>query len=149
LTKDLDLAGLRLGYALAAPPIVDLLDRVRPPWNVNAAAQAAGLAALADGGHLVRAREVVFQSRAYLVAELRALGFVVYPPAANFVLVRVGDGRAWRERLLRRGLCVRDCASFGLPDCIRIGVRTGPECERLIQGIQMELRCDQTVDHVE
>lgn len=138
LTKDLGLAGLRLGYVLAAPAIVDALERVRPPWNVNAAAQAAGLAALADHAHLERAREVVASARTYLVRELSRLGLKVYPPAANFVLVGVGDGRRWRERLLRRGLCVRDCASFGLPDCVRIGVRTGPECARLVEGIARE-----------
>ena len=128
MTKDHGLAGLRLGYAVAPPEVVEDPNRVRPPWSVNAAAQAAGLAALGDVGHLEAARRVVRESRAYLVGELSELGLEVVPPTANFLLVRVGDGAAFRSALLERGVCVRDCASFGLPAYVRIGVRTLPDC---------------------
>ncbi len=142
LTKDYGLAGLRLGYALGAPGVIEALDRVRPPWNVNAMAEAAGLAALTDGAHLARAQREVADARTYLVGTLTHLGLRVYPPTANFLLVDVqgwqrgdvvgSDGRAFRAALLRRGVCVRDCASFGLPDCVRIGVRTQSACARLV-----------------
>jgi histidinol-phosphate aminotransferase len=137
LTKDYGLAGLRLGYALGASTLTAALDRVRPPWNVNAAAEVAGLAALADEAHLVRARREVVTARAYLVDALRHLGLRVYPPAANFLLVDVGstpvgDGQAFRSALLHHGICVRDCASFGLPSCVRIGVRMQAACARLV-----------------
>jgi histidinol-phosphate aminotransferase len=145
LTKDYGLAGLRLGYALGASTVVAALDRVRPPWNVNAAAEVAGLAALADEAHLARARGEVVTARAYLVDALPHLGLGVYPPAANFLLVDVGgtplgDGQAFRSALLRYGICVRDCASFGLPSCVRIGVRTRPACARLVAAVTEVLR---------
>ncbi len=136
LTKDYALAGLRLGYALAAPAVSAALRQVRAPWSVNAAAQAAGLAALADEAHLARARQEVAAARAYLMAELTSLGLPVLPSAANFLLVRVGAASKLRGELLRRGCCVRDCTSFGLPEYIRIGLRRLPECRQLVAALR-------------
>ncbi len=131
MTKDYALTGLRLGYGLAGPEVIARLARLQPDWSVNGLAQAAGLVALADTSYLPAARQAVDAAKAYLTATLTALGFGVLPAAANFLLVEVGDGATWRERLMRRGLFVRDCASFGLPDCIRIGIRPMPDCQRL------------------
>ncbi|MGE5618669.1 MAG: pyridoxal phosphate-dependent aminotransferase [Sphingomonadaceae bacterium] len=136
MTKDHALAGLRLGYAVAHPDLIQWLDRVRPPWNVNAAAQAAGLAALVEGGHVEEARRVVEEARRFLSEELSGLGLEVIPSAANFLLVRVGRGNEFRAALLDRGICVRDCASFGLPAYVRIGVRTLPECRMLVDAVR-------------
>lgn len=140
LTKDHGLAGLRLGYALAPPELLEPLHRVRPPWTVNAAAQAAGLAALQEDDHVEAARRVVSESRTYLAEELTRLGLVVVPSAANFLLVRVGNGARFRSALLESGVCVRDCASFGLPAYVRIGVRTLPDCARLVESAREVLR---------
>ncbi len=131
MTKDYALTGLRLGYSLAGPEITGRLARFQPDWSVNGLAQAAGLVALADTGYLPAARQAVDAAKSYLTAALTALGFGVLPAAANFLLVEVGDGAAWQDRLMRRGIFVRDCASFGLPDCIRIGIRPMPDCQRL------------------
>lgn len=139
LTKDHALAGLRLGYAAAASSAIDSLRAVRPPWSVNALAQVAGLAALSDPAHLAAARAEVHAAKRYLVDALVAAGIRVLPGAANFVLVEVGDARAFRAALLRWGCCVRDCASFGLPAFVRIGVRTRAECERLVGAIRSEV----------
>ena len=135
MTKDYALAGLRLGYAVASEEIIEALKRVQPPWSVNAMAQAAGLAALADQEHLERSLECVWEAKDYLVRELTNLGLAPYPASANFFLVDVDDASFIRSRLLERGCCVRDCASFGLPQFIRIGVRTVPECERLVAAV--------------
>lgn len=135
MTKDYGLAGLRLGYAVAPPEVVEDLNRVRPPWSVSAAAQAAGLAALSDGSHLEAARRTVTESRAYLVRALSDLGLRVVPPTANFLLVKVGNGAVFRSALLVRGVCVRDCASFDLPEYVRIGVRTMADCRRLVEAV--------------
>jgi histidinol-phosphate aminotransferase len=148
LTKDHALAGLRVGYVAASTGIIESLAKVRPPWSVNSIAQAAALAALADPAHLVAARAEVFAAKADLVARLRALGLVVVPGAANFLLVEVGDAAAFRTALLQRGCCVRDCASFGLPSFVRIGVRTRLECRRLaaaFQAVLAEFKKDQPV----
>lgn len=132
LTKDYALAGLRLGYALASWDVRAALDRVRPPWSVNAVAQAAGLAAIGDEAHLEHARAEVRRARAYLTAALGDLGFPVLPSVANYLLVDVGNATVTRARLLKHGICVRDCTSFGLPAYVRIGLRPVADCERLV-----------------
>jgi histidinol-phosphate aminotransferase len=136
MTKDYALTGLRLGYSLASPAITSRLASFQPDWSVNGLAQAAGLAALADDQYLPRARAAVNQSKAFLTEKLTSLGLVVLPSTANFLLVQVGNGATMRDRLMRRGLFVRDCASFGLPDCIRIGIRPLPDCQRLVQAME-------------
>lgn len=137
MTKEYALAGLRLGYAIAPAPVIDALSRAQPPWSINAAAQAAGLAAWQDKGHLRRARQVVQEAVDYLQFHLAALGYHVYPTAANFFLVEVGNAPALRQTLLPLGVVVRDCSSFGLPSLIRLAARPLPDCERLIQAMAL------------
>jgi histidinol-phosphate aminotransferase len=137
MTKDQALPGLRLGYLLAAPEVASAVDAVRPPWSVNAGALRAGLAALEPDAeaHVQQARAVVAHSRRLLMKGLTQLGFQVEPSMANFVLVHVGDGARFRRALLPHGFVVRDCASFGLPDCVRIACRLPAECQRLIETV--------------
>lgn len=135
MTKDYGLAGLRLGYLLARPEVVAAVRRLQPEWSVSAAAQAAGVAALQDAEHLRRGREVVAAGMRYLAGALAALGLAVEAGAANFLLAEVGDATAVRVALLRRGLAVRDCTSFGLPRHIRIAARSLPECEQLVRAL--------------
>ncbi|MER3403788.1 MAG: aminotransferase class I/II [Chloroflexota bacterium] len=135
MTKDYGLAGLRLGYLLAQPDVVNALRRLQPEWSVSAAAQAAGVAALSDHEHLDRGRAAVRAGKAVLRAELTRLGVPFHEGAANFILIRVGNATAVRTALLRQGLAVRDCTSFGLSEYIRVGVRRPEECERLAQAL--------------
>jgi histidinol-phosphate aminotransferase len=135
MTKDHALAGLRLGYAVSHPTVVETLMRVRPPWSVNAAAQAAGLAALADDTHQAQARRAAAEAIDFLSAALQELGWTTFPTRANFVLVEVGDAARIRQALLRVGLVVRDCTSFGLPSMIRLGARSLPDCRRLVTAM--------------
>jgi histidinol-phosphate aminotransferase len=135
MTKDYALAGLRIGYALAPISIADVIRRALPPWTVNAVAQAVALAALEDSAYLARVREAVASSRMHLLAGLGAIGCKPYPSVANFVLVPVGDAAGVSLALIRRGFAVRDCTSFGLADCIRIGVRAIPDQERLLGAL--------------
>jgi len=139
LTKQYGLAGLRAGYLVARPEVVQAVRRLQPAWSVSSVAEAAALAALADEGYLARMRQVVTAGKAELVAGLRALGLAVHEGAANFVLVDVGDAAAFRLRLLRHGLAVRDCTSFGLPSYVRIAARGADECGRLVEAIQQVL----------
>jgi len=137
MTKDHAVPGLRLGYLLAEPAVASAVERVRPPWSVNAGALRAGLAALQPAAeeHVRRARCLVGEARGLLSNGLTKLGLSVEPSLANFVLVRVGDGARFRRALLPHGIVVRDCASFGLPDCVRIACRSPEECERLLETI--------------
>ena len=135
MTKDYALTALRLGYAVAAAPVVARLAALQPDWSVNGLAQAAGLVAIADERYLERARRAVTASHDCVVERLSALGVRCYPAEANFVLAQVGDAANLRDRLAQRGLFVRDCTSFGLPDCIRIGLRPVADCIRLADAI--------------
>ena len=136
MTKDFGLAGLRLGYAIGDERTIALLRRVQPPWSVNTPAQAAGVAALRDTPYHQRCLELIAQAKQHLVAGLARLGFAPVPSATHFFLVRVGDGAAFRTALLRRGVAVRDCASFGLPAYVRIAARRLEENERLLAVIR-------------
>ena len=136
MTKDYALTGLRLGYCLASPLTISRLARWQPDWSVNGLAQVAGLVALDDASYLPAARKAVNESKVFLTESLDGLGFRVLPSAANFILADVGDGAKWRELLMTDGIFVRDCASFGLPDCIRVGVRALPDCQRLVEAFR-------------
>ena len=135
LTKDAGLAGIRIGYAVAAERIADALRRAIPPWSVSSLAQAAALVAVADVDHLRDVKKAVAASREHLVRGLERLGYQPYPGVANFLLVPVGDAARVAPGLLLRGIAVRDCASFGLPDCIRIGVRSIADQDRLLAAL--------------
>jgi histidinol-phosphate aminotransferase len=136
MTKDYALAGLRLGYAIAAEPIVSVLKRVRPPWNVSSVAQAAGVFALKADGYLEACRIKINEAKEFLVEGLKGLGLSPLPSETNFFLVRVGDATRFRQALLRKGILVRDCTSFDLPHYIRLAPRTMDECQRLLAAMK-------------
>jgi histidinol-phosphate aminotransferase len=138
LTKDHALPGLRLGYALGSIELAGALEAVRPPWSVNAGALRAGLAMLEPQArsHVRQATAVVSDSRHLLITGFSALGYSVHSSVANFVLVDVGDGSAFRRALLPHGIVVRDCTSFGLPACVRIACRLPEQCTRLLEVVE-------------
>ena len=136
MTKDYALAGLRLGYAVSNEEVIKALRRVRPPWNVNAVAQKAGVIVLDNADYIEWCKREMRQVKQFLMGELCRIGFTVVPSKANFFLVKVTDAKGFHTALLKRGILVRDCTSFGLPGYVRIGPRTMPECQRLIDTIQ-------------
>jgi histidinol-phosphate aminotransferase len=133
------LAGLRVGYAVAPAGIVDVLERVRQPFNVNALALVGALAALDDDAHVERTLAANRAGMAYLVAAFGELGLTHVPSQANFVLVRVGDGARTYDALLRRGVIVRPMGGYGLPEHVRVTVGTRAENERLIAALRAVL----------
>lgn len=136
MTKDYALAGLRLGYAVGAEVLIVALARVRPPWSVNALAQAAGIAALRDREHMMRSLKLLTAAKGELTAALAAMTMKVLPSTAPFFLIRIGNGAAVRRALLHKGILVRDCASFGLPEYIRICTRRPEENTRLVAALR-------------
>lgn len=136
MTKDYALAGLRLGYGVASEEIIAVLRCVCPPWNVNALAQEAGVIAVEQGGYLESCRQELIKAKEYLTKEFSKLGLPPLPSETNFFLVRVGNAREFRQKLLHKGMLVRDCTSFGLPEYIRIAPRTLPGCERLVRAVK-------------
>jgi len=142
MTKDYALAGLRLGYAISSPSIIETMRKVCPPWNVNAVAQLAGIAALKDTSYLPQSQEGITEAKAYLLNELGQLGFPPLPSRVHYFLLRVDNATAFRRRLLRYGIMVRDCSSFGLPQYVRIAPRTLPECRKLVQAVREIATCE-------
>ncbi len=135
LTKDYGLAGLRLGYAAAGVNIINTLRLVCPPWNVNSGAQQAGIAVLDAEAYLIQCQKRIRQAKLYLIRELNKLGLTTLPSKTNFILLKVMSGKTFRQSLMKEGIIVRDCASFGLPGYVRIASRTFIECRKLIGTI--------------
>jgi histidinol-phosphate aminotransferase len=136
-SKAYALAGMRVGYALSAPEVAAVLERLRESFNVNGLALAAAEAALADQAHVARARDWNRAEREALAARLRALGHRVLPSQTNFVLVDFGRDAAPIERLLfERGVIARPMGGYGLGDCLRISVGTRAENERLLDALK-------------
>ena len=121
-SKAYGLAGLRIGVAVAQPPLTDLLNRVRQPFNVNLPAQAAAIAALADSAFLERSRQVNRDGMEQLQAGFDALGLRYLPSHGNFILVEVGDADRINEALLKKGIIVRNVANYGLPSWLRVTI---------------------------
>jgi histidinol-phosphate aminotransferase len=140
LTKDQALAGLRLGYAIAAPALIAALRAVQPTWSVNSLAQVAGVAALQAPVLAWRQDSLAClrHHAADLWAGLSNLDFEVLPTATTYSLVKVDNAAAFRHQLLIKGLQVRDCASFGLPQQIRIAARQPAENEQLLAAIKLQ-----------
>jgi histidinol-phosphate aminotransferase len=135
-SKIYGLAGLRLGWMYGPAPVVDAINRIRGPFNVNSAAMAAGAAAIADTAHVEAARVHNERWLAWLTAEIGKLGLTVTPSVANFVLIHfpTTPGRTAEEAdtfLTRRGLILRRVKAYHLPNCLRMTVGS-EEANRLV-----------------
>ncbi|MEI7864892.1 MAG: histidinol-phosphate transaminase [Chthoniobacterales bacterium] len=139
------LANLRIGYGIAAPEIVEVLQRARQPFNANGIAQAGALAGLRDDEHMEATRRVTHEGRNYLQAEFLAMGLEFVPSYANFVLLRVGDGKKIFDALLKHGIIVRAMGSYGLPEWVRVSVGTMPQNEAFIAALRELDRAGQVV----
>ncbi|MGC1343295.1 MAG: histidinol-phosphate transaminase [Candidatus Binataceae bacterium] len=138
-SKIFGLAGLRVGYAVAQPDIIRLLNNVRQPFNVTSLAQVAVIAAMDDTAHVERTLKVNAQGMAYLEREFRRLGLSFVPSHANFFLTEVGDGRAVYDALLRKGVIVRPMNGYGYPHHLRISVGLPEENRRLVEALEQVL----------
>lgn len=140
LTKDHAIPGIRVGYLVAAPKIVAEIERSRPAWPTSSQAQAAATAACAALDFVATSRATLLADRARLGDMLAGLGLATVPSTTGFLIVRTGDGAALRRRLLaRHQILVRDCASFGLPDFVRLAARPEPERARLAVALREEV----------
>ncbi len=119
--------------------VADMLNRVRQPFNVNALAQAAALAALADTGYVDESRALNRAGMRLLEDGVRALGLDFVPSHGNFILVRVGDAGVVYQRLLQQGVIVRPVANYGLPEFLRITVGLPAENRRFLDALASAL----------
>jgi len=138
-SKTYGLAGLRVGYAVAPREGVELLHRVRQPFNVNAMGLFAAEAALGDAEHVEHTRRMIQEGLAYLGREFDALGLHYVPSVTNFILVKVGRGRDIFASLQREKAIVRPMDGYGLPEYVRVTVGTRRENEHFIQVLKHAL----------
>jgi histidinol-phosphate aminotransferase len=124
-SKAYGLAGIRIGWGYCPKAVADVLNRIRAPFNVNIAAQRAAVAALADRAHVEHAVQHNETWRSWLIAEIRKLNLRVDDSVANFVLLHFSDPKRASEAdrfLMAHGIILRGCASYGLPQCLRLTV---------------------------
>lgn len=136
LTKDFALAGLRIAYLVAAPGVVEDIERARPTWATSAQAQAAITEAASQGDFVRQSYARLREDRAHLVRGLEAMGLSPQPSTTVFLLLPVADAAQTCALLLTRGLSARDCTSFGLPQHIRIAVRPRADTARLLDALR-------------
>jgi histidinol-phosphate aminotransferase len=138
MSKAWGLAGLRVGMAFASEAIVEVLNKVKPPYNISESTQELVLKALEEVGQVNDMIRILVQLREQLAVELAALPMVhkVYPSDANFLLVKTDDARGIYDHLLNAGVVVRDRSKVDLcAGCLRITVGTEPENRALIEAM--------------
>ena len=140
-SKAYGLAGLRVGYALAHPPVADVMNRVRQPFNVNSIALVAAAAALEDMEFVAKSFAGNLQGMRQLRDGAQQLGLAFIPSYANFLTVRVGKAQDIYKRLLRRGVIVRPVGGgYELPEHLRVTVGTEEENERFLSALAASLK---------
>ena len=141
-SKAYGLAGLRIGFGVASEACIALLNKTRQPFNVNAMALAAALAALDDEEHVEKTRRLVAEGLAFLERECGRMGLTIVPSVANFMLVEVGEGRRVFKALMEEGVIVRPMDGYGLPRYIRITTGTPRENERCVNALRKVCGCE-------
>jgi histidinol-phosphate aminotransferase len=138
-SKAYGLAALRVGYGIMDAKVADMVNRVRQPFNVNALAQAAAVAALADSEYVDESRRLNAAGMRALMDGARALGLTYVPSHANFLLIRVGNAAHVYQRLLEQGVIVRPVAGYGLPEFLRVTVGLPAENRRFLDALAAAL----------
>jgi len=136
LTKAFAVPGLRFGYGFGDPDLVSRMEVIRPPWSVNTFAEQFAVLAFRNYYLLEESRKRIRGEREWLERNLRDLGIPALPSSANFLLVNLGrPASGLAACLLAKGILVRDCTSFGLPESVRIAVRRREENEQLVEAL--------------
>lgn len=133
------LAGLRVGYGIGHRDFIQVMEKVRQPFNVNALAQAGALAALGDVDHVQRTREINQEGIEFFQNQFDTHGLEYVPSHANFVLVKVGEGKRVFDELQKQGVITRPMAGYQLPEWIRISIGTSSENERCMNALTKAL----------
>lgn len=139
-SKGYGLAGLRIGYGLAAEPIAEALQKPRQPFNTTRMSQMAATAALDDEAFLRRSRKVFRKGRVLLEETCRELALEFVPSVANFMLIKVGDGLTVTQELQKRGVIVRPMVGYGLGEYIRVSFGTENENLRFVKELKEVLK---------
>jgi histidinol-phosphate aminotransferase len=136
-SKIYGLAALRIGYGIAAPEIIDSLNRVREPFNTSRLAQRAAIAALADQAFVDRCKQANEEGKAWIGQALEKQGLSYFPTQGNFILVETGrNGNEIFQSLLQKGVIIRSGAALGFPTAIRVTIGSKEQNEAFIQALR-------------
>lgn len=138
-SKAYGLASLRVGYALGDAQVVDMINRVRQPFNVNSVAQAAAVAALEDADFVKQTFEMNLCGMKQLKEGLSALGLACIPSYGNFISFRIADAARAYRRLLELGVIVRPIASYNMPDYLRVSIGLEAQNQKFLSALQQVL----------
>ena len=135
-SKVYGLAGLRLGYGMGNPELMEALNRIRSPFNANSLAQAAGLAALDDQEHVAHSVESNAHEMKFVTEELALAGVRYTPSVGNFLLVDTGrDCEEDFIRLMHEGVIVRPMKLYGFPTSLRVTIGKHEDNEKFLEGL--------------
>ena len=136
-SKAYGLAGLRVGYGVSNPEIIKYMETVRDPFNVNSLAQIGAIGALKDKDFLAKAKKVVREGKKFIYSELKAMGIRYVPSVTNFILIELGpkSGEV-AEKLLKKGVIIRNMKAWGLGNFIRLTIGKKPENKRFIKELK-------------
>lgn len=135
-SKIYSLAALRIGYAVAKPGLIDFINRVREPFNVNRIAQVAATASL-KSDHVAKSGQLNEQGKEYIMNELQSMGFQPIPTQTNFIFVKVGvNSRELFQEMLKKGVIIRSGDIFGTPDYVRLTIGTEEQNQRMLQALR-------------
>ena len=141
LTKSFAIPGIRFGYGFGNPELIEKIETTRPPWSVNAFAEAYAMEALKHMDELPVSRAAIAQEREWLRTQIDGLSLRCRPSSVNFILVECGRNvEPLCNDLVHLDIIVRDCTSFGLPTCIRVAVRTRQENKALLEALSACMR---------
>lgn len=141
LTKSFAVPGLRIGFGFGDPDLVEKIETARSPWCVNAYAEAFAMEALLHMDELANSRKAIEKERNRLISSIKDIGLICNPSSANYILIDCGkDVSSLCSALQNKNILVRNCASFSLPTCIRIAVRTPDENARLLEALSACVR---------
>lgn len=135
-SKAYGLAGLRIGFAMAAAEVADMMNRVRQPFNVNSLAQVAAVATLEDEAFVERSYALNQAGMQQITQGLSNLGLHYIPSFGNFVSFRIGQAGEVYQKLLKKGVIVRPVANYEMPDYLRVSIGLLAENARFLEALQ-------------
>ena len=140
LTKSFGLAGIRIGYAGASKQIIDILQKIKIPWSVNALAQEAGVIAIKNRSHITKSKSIIKKESSFLKNKIADIqGFECHDTSTNFILIKTKqDSTKLQKKLLKHKILIRDCKSFrGLNNhYIRIAIKSHKDNLKLVQALE-------------
>ena len=134
-SKAYGLAGLRVGYSLSHPDVANLLNRIRPPFNVNSLALVAACASLDDADHIRRGVALNTEQMHVVTTAVKEMGLNFIPSVGNFVCIDVGEAAAVYDALLYEGVIVRPVANYGMPQHLRVTLGLAEENARFLTAL--------------